>query len=59
MIAHSGNYDAGGTNMGSKWELKEKSTGELVATVEGETWKSAQKKAFNKIKRIINIPGFR
>ena len=45
--------------MGSKWELKEKSTGELVATVEGETWKSAQKKAFNKIKRNINIPGFR
>ena len=45
--------------MGAKWELKEKSTGELVATVEGETWKSAQKKAFNKIKRNINIPGFR
>ena len=45
--------------MSSKWELKEKSTGELVATVEGETWKSAQKKAFNKIKRNINIPGFR
>lgn len=45
--------------MGSKWELKEKSTGELVATVEGETWKSAQKKAFNKIKGNINIPGFR
>ena len=34
--------------MSSKWELKEKSTGELV-----------QKKAFNKIKKNINIPGFR
>ncbi len=45
--------------MSSKWELKEKSTGELIATVEGEAWKSAQKKAFNKIKRNINIPGFR
>ena len=45
--------------MGSKWELKEKSTGELVATVEGEDWKQAQKKAFNKIKKNINIPGFR
>ena len=45
--------------MSSKWELKEKSTGELVATVEGEDWKQAQKKAFNKIKKNINIPGFR
>lgn len=45
--------------MSSKWELKEKSTGELVATVEGDVWKSAQKKAFNKIKKNINIPGFR
>lgn len=45
--------------MSSKWELKEKSTGELVATVEGEDWKRAQKKAFNKIKKNINIPGFR
>ena len=43
--------------MSSKWELKEKSTGELVATVEGEDWKQAQKKAFNKIKKNINIPG--
>lgn len=45
--------------MGSKWELKEKSTGELVATVEGDDWKRAQKKAFNKIKKNINMPGFR
>ena len=45
--------------MSSKWDLKEKSTGELVATVEGEDWKQAQKKAFNKIKKNINIPGFR
>lgn len=45
--------------MSSKWELKEKSTGELVATVEGEDWKQAQKKAFNKIKKNINIQGFR
>lgn len=45
--------------MSSKWELKEKSTGELVATVEGEDWKQVQKKAFNKIKKNINIPGFR
>ena len=45
--------------MSSKWELKEKSTGELVATVEGDDWKRAQKKAFNKIKKNINMPGFR
>ena len=45
--------------MSSKWEVKEKSTGELVATVEGDDWKRAQKKAFNKIKKNINMPGFR
>ena len=45
--------------MSSKWELKEKSTGELVATVEGDDWKRAQKKAFNKIKKNLNMPGFR
>ncbi|WP_075878073.1 trigger factor [Merdibacter massiliensis] len=45
--------------MSSKWELKEKSTGELTAVIEGDTWKNAQKKAFNKLKRNINIPGFR
>ena len=45
--------------MSSKWELKEKSTGELTAVVDGDLWKDAQKKAFNKLKRNINIPGFR
>ena len=29
--------------MSSTWELKEKSTGELTATVEGDTWKDVQK----------------
>lgn len=45
--------------MSSTWELKEKSTGELKTTVEGETWKSAQKKAFKKLAKKVNMPGFR
>lgn len=45
--------------MSSTWELKEKSTGELIASVEGESWKSAQKKAFNKLAKKVNLPGFR
>lgn len=45
--------------MSSTWELKEKSTGELTTTVEGETWKSAQKKAFKKLAKKVNLPGFR
>ena len=45
--------------MSSTWELKEKSTGELTASVEGESWKSAQKKAFNKLAKKVNLPGFR
>ncbi len=45
--------------METSWTLKEKSTGELVVTVEGEAWEKAQKKAFNKVKGQINIKGFR
>ena len=45
--------------MSSTWELKEKSTGELKVTVEGETWKKAQKKALNKLTKKANLPGFR
>ena len=45
--------------MSSTWELKEKSTGELLATVEGDTWKNAQKKALKKLAKKVNLPGFR
>ena len=45
--------------MSSTWELKEKSTGELIVTIEGEAWATAQKKALNKIAKNANIPGFR
>ncbi|MBQ0064844.1 MAG: trigger factor [Firmicutes bacterium] len=45
--------------MNSNWTLKEKSTGELVVTVDGDMWKKAQKKAFNSLKSRININGFR
>lgn len=43
----------------SNWELKEKSAGELITTVEGEAWKTAQKKAFNRLAKKVNLPGFR
>lgn len=45
--------------MNSKWELKEKSTGELEIVVEGETWATAQAKAKEKLTANIEIPGFR
>lgn len=43
----------------STWELKEKSSGILKVTVEGDTWKSAQEKAFNKLAKKLTLPGFR
>lgn len=43
----------------STWTPKEKSTGELKVTVEGENWKKAQKKAFNKLVKELEVPGFR
>ncbi|MGL5978639.1 MAG: trigger factor [Erysipelotrichaceae bacterium] len=45
--------------MNSKWELKEKSTGELEIVVSGETWSNAQAKAFDKLAKNVNLPGFR
>ncbi len=45
--------------MSSTWELKEKSQGLLKTTVDGETWKKAQDKAFNKLAKELTLPGFR
>lgn len=43
----------------STWTKKENSTGELKVTLDGENWKEAQTKAFNKLAKQIEIPGFR
>lgn len=45
--------------MSSKWELKEHSIGELTTTVSGDTWKKAQDKAFKKLAKNVELPGFR
>lgn len=45
--------------MNSTWELKEKSTGTLKTTIEGETWTKAQNKAFKKVASKLSLPGFR
>lgn len=38
--------------MSSTWELKEKSTGELTTTVEGETWKKHRKKHLKSLQKM-------
>ncbi|NCB33255.1 MAG: trigger factor [Erysipelotrichia bacterium] len=43
----------------SEWELKEKSTGELTVTIDGDEWKKDCDKAFNKLSGKISLPGFR
>ena len=43
----------------SNWTLKEKSTGDLEVTIEGEEWTKAVEKAFNKIAKNVTINGFR
>lgn len=43
----------------STWTVKEKSTGELKVTVEGDLWKKAQDKAFKKLAQSVNVKGFR
>lgn len=43
----------------SNWTLKEKSTGDLEVTIEGDTWTKACDKAFNKIAKNVTVKGFR
>ena len=43
----------------STWTLKEKSCGELNVVLEGDAWKAAQKKAFEKLAKNVQIEGFR
>lgn len=45
--------------MSSKWQLNENSQGELLVSVGGDDWKQAQKKAFKKLAKKVNLPGFR
>ncbi len=45
--------------MKTTWTLKEKSTGELLVTIDGEEWANAQEKAFNKLAKNFEMPGFR
>ncbi len=45
--------------MAANWTLKEKSTGELIVTVDGDTWKEACEKAFRKLAANVTINGFR
>lgn len=43
----------------STWELKEKSSGTLQVSIEGDKWALAQTKAFDKVARNVELPGFR
>ncbi len=43
----------------AEWTLKEKSTGDLVVTIEGDEWKDAVNKAFNKLSKNVSMNGFR
>ena len=45
--------------MKTNWTLKEKSTGELEAVVDGDVWQKAQKKAYSYYKKNMSIKGFR
>lgn len=41
------------------WNLKEKSIGDMTVVIEGDDWKKAVKKAFNKLAKDLSIDGFR
>lgn len=45
--------------MKSSWEKKENSTGVLEVSVDGQDWLLAQEKAFDKVSKKVEVPGFR
>lgn len=45
--------------MKTTWTVKEKSTGELQITINDDAWKKAQTKAFDKLVKNVDVPGFR
>jgi trigger factor len=45
--------------MKTTWTMIEKTKGELKVDIEGDVWQNAQKKAFNKLAKDVQLPGFR
>ena len=43
----------------ANWTLTEKAKGELTVKIDGDAWKKAVRKAFNRISKEVSIPGFR
>ncbi|NLW28612.1 MAG: trigger factor [Erysipelothrix sp.] len=43
----------------STWTKKENSTGTLNVTINEDAWKDAQKRAFKKLAKDVEVPGFR
>ncbi len=45
--------------MKAEWTIKEKSTGELLVTVDGAEWEKAKDKSFGKLAKSVTVDGFR
>lgn len=45
--------------METTWTLQEKAQGELKVVINGQQWLDAQEKAFNKLAKNVELPGFR
>lgn len=43
----------------ANWTLTEKAKGEMTVKIDGDAWKKAVNKAFNRIAKEVSIPGFR
>ena len=45
--------------MDTTWTLQEKAQGELKVVINGQPWQEAQEKAFSKLAKQVEVPGFR
>lgn len=53
------NYDSGGKVMAAKWEKKGATDGELTFEIEQSKIKEGLDQAFARVKKNLNVPGFR
>ncbi len=58
-INNCANFSRGGENMSVKWEKQDGNKGQLTFTITPDKVKEGLDVAFNRVKKSLNVPGFR
>ena len=59
VLNNCANFSRGGKNMSVKWEKQDGNKGQLTFTITPDKVKEGLDVAFNRVKKSLNVPGFR